>query len=137
MDADRHQEIVLRVRAMYAGELAGSLAPDFEIHEPESLPYGGFHRGADAGIEFFDSICTFWRDASFELVDVTASDDHAICSHHAEHHVPPQQRTALDDRMRGVGTRWRQHPAGHGLPLRHRCDGRRRWTPRTRDLTRG
>ena len=78
MDADRHQEIVLRVRAMYAGELAGSLAPDFEIHEPESLPYGGFHRGADAGIEFFDSICTFWRDASFELVDVTASDDHAI-----------------------------------------------------------
>jgi hypothetical protein len=78
MDADRHQEIVQRVRAMYAGEPAGSLAPDFAIHEPESLPYGGFHRGPNAGIELFDSICTFWRDASFELVDVTASDDHAI-----------------------------------------------------------
>ena len=38
MDADRHAEIVQRVRAMYAGELAMSLAPDFAIHEPESLP---------------------------------------------------------------------------------------------------
>jgi|KBSMisStaDraftv2_1062788.scaffolds.fasta_scaffold2430541_1 SnoaL-like domain len=78
MDADRHAEIVQRVRAMYAGELAMSLAPDFAIHEPESLPYGGVHRGPDAGATLFESICAFWKDASFELVDVTASDDHAI-----------------------------------------------------------
>ncbi len=78
MDAERHDEIVRRVRAMYAGELAVTLAPDFAIHEPESLPYGGFHRGPDAGAALFESIFTFWKDASFELVDVTASDDHAI-----------------------------------------------------------
>jgi hypothetical protein len=78
MGADRHQEIMQRIRAMYAGELEMSLAPDFAIHEPESLPYGGFHAGPDAGAALLETICTFWRDASYELVDVTASDDHAI-----------------------------------------------------------
>jgi hypothetical protein len=78
MGADRHQEIMQRIRAMYAGELEMSLARDFAIHEPESLPYGGFHRGPDASAALLDTIFTFWRDASYELIDVTASDDHAI-----------------------------------------------------------
>lgn len=78
MDADRQEEIVRRVRAMYSGEHTMAQAPDFAIHEPESLPYGGFHRGPDAGLQLFGSICAFWKDVSFELVDVTASDDHAI-----------------------------------------------------------
>ena len=49
---------------MYAGEVEVTLAPDFAIHEPESLPYGGFHRGPDTGVALFESICTFWKDAS-------------------------------------------------------------------------
>jgi hypothetical protein len=78
MDAERHAEIVRRVRAMYAGELEVTLASDFAIHELESLLYGGFQSGPNAGVALFETICTFWKEASFELVDVTASDDHAI-----------------------------------------------------------
>jgi ketosteroid isomerase-like protein len=64
---------------MYAGEVhADAVTDDFAIHEPESLPYGGMHRGADAGMRLFEQICTFWKDAAFDVEDITVSERHAI-----------------------------------------------------------
>jgi ketosteroid isomerase-like protein len=64
---------------MYAGMTqSDAVTDDFAIHEPESLPYGGFHRGADAGMRLFEQICTVWKDLSFDVEDVTVSERHAV-----------------------------------------------------------
>lgn len=60
------------IAAMQAGDLDGVLAlihPDIEVHEPESLPYGGTWRGRDG---FTDLITTIMGIAEMGITAHTA-----------------------------------------------------------------
>jgi ketosteroid isomerase-like protein len=55
--------------AVASGDMAQALAltdPDkLELHEPESLPYGGFHRGAEGFTRGVSRMAKCWRDVKF------------------------------------------------------------------------
>jgi ketosteroid isomerase-like protein len=56
----------------------GVLAPEIEIHEPPSLPYGGVHRGQGEVIAFFQKAAPVLAPGKIQVEQLVAEDDTVV-----------------------------------------------------------
>lgn len=85
MNIERYDATLATVKNLYAlcgegrwAEVADLLTDDFFIVEADSLPFGGRYEGKDALPQLYAKVFAYWDDASLEIHDITASDEHAI-----------------------------------------------------------
>ncbi len=71
------EQLLERVGQQRWDELPPLLSADYEILEPDSLPYGGTHRGADGYIALMQRIGELF-DLRFDLDRLDAVDDETI-----------------------------------------------------------
>jgi uncharacterized protein len=71
------EQLLERVGRQRWDELPPLLSADYEISEPDSLPYGGTHRGADGYIALMQRIGELF-DLRFDLDRLDAVDDETV-----------------------------------------------------------
>lgn len=88
--SDREQTIEATAKQFYDGVLGGdwekvvaSVHPDFVVSQAAGLPYGGDYNGLEGLQAMFGELVTvYFEDAAFELIELFASEQHAIARFH-------------------------------------------------------
>ncbi|OLC41536.1 MAG: hypothetical protein AUH74_05800 [Nitrospirae bacterium 13_1_40CM_4_62_6] len=74
----KHTDVIVRKRGDISG-LGGFLHPDFEVHAPNYLPWGGTHRGTEIFLQVILPQAAKALDfGRFGYERFTAEDDHVV-----------------------------------------------------------
>ena len=104
-------QLLERVGRQRWEELPPLLSADYEISEPDSLPYGGTHRGADGYVALMQRIGELF-DLRFDLDRLDAVDEETVVLRmHVTFTARATRRSILAARDRVAhGPRWAHRP---------------------------
>lgn len=81
-DGERNKQVVQGAyEGLASGDVKaflGALHPDVEIHEPDSLPFGGTYRGTEEVLGFMGEAAKVVAPGQLEVEKVIAEDDHVV-----------------------------------------------------------